>query len=111
MHEQTFENIDFTCRTQAGMMDKKMCYVGILSNNGEENDGKVQFLFEETVRKAQTSLNPKLYDGEYLSLVRRKDGRYQIHLKMICPNACTDAKNLSKHIGKELSQALEVVKQ
>lgn len=106
MIKEVFTETELTCISQESEMCNEQPRTGILTMNE-----KGVFRFEEAANRLQKSLNPKLYEGSYLSLVRRKDGRYQIHLKMICPNAYTDAKNLTKGIGKELSQALEVVKQ
>ena len=106
MIKEVFTETELTCISQDSEMCNEQPRTGILTMNE-----KGVFRFEEAANRLQKSLNPKLYEGSYISLVLRKDGRYQIHLKMICPNAYTDAKNLTKGIGKELSQALEVVKQ
>ena len=106
MIKEVFTETEQTCLSQESEMNNEQPRAGVLTMN--EQGG---FRFEEAVKMSQKSLNPKLFDGSYLSLVHRKDGRYQLHLKAVCLDTRSDARSLSKHIGKELCQALEVVKQ
>lgn len=106
MIKETFPNTELTCVSQESEMNNEQCRTGILSMR---EDGT--FFFEESVRKSQISRNPKLFDGNFISLVRRKDGCYQIHLKAVCVDHKSNAKKLAKGISKEIAQAVEVVNQ
>ena len=49
------------------------CYSGVLTRNGEDH-----FVFEESVnRGGRCPRNPKLFDGQYCSLVHMQNGKYQ----------------------------------
>ena len=56
-------------------LDDGGCLSGIISKT---SDG---FRFEEVIRKGRPPRNLKLFDGQYVSMVRMRNGRYQLHLK------------------------------
>ncbi len=105
MIKEIFTDIELICVSQEAEMNTEQSRSGIITMT-EEGD----FRFEEAVTRSRKALNPKLFDGTYLSLVRRKDGRYQLHLKAICLNPASNAKSISKGIAQELKKAMEVVK-
>ena len=79
-------------------------YSGLLTRDGDEH-----FIFEESCRKRRCPRNPKLFDGEYCSLVHMQNGKYQIHMKTINASAISDRKQLAFSVYSELLTALAVI--
>lgn len=79
------------------------CIIGNISRKG---DG---FLFEEQARRVRAPRNPKLYDGQYCSLVHRKDGRYQLHVSTFTDLGSVDVRRMVREIHKEMVDALKCV--
>ncbi len=76
MQKKTYKDIQLNCVFQhVTELNDSVCLTGIISRN----DGV--FCFEEEIRKGRAPRNPKLYDGQYVSLVRMLNGKYQIHAK------------------------------
>lgn len=76
MYKKIYDQTTLACLLQeSAEMKPNKCLTGILSQTSEG------FRFEETIRKGRAPRNPKLYDGKFISMVRRQDGRYQIHFK------------------------------
>lgn len=96
-------NANITCALQqdSEIINEK-CLTGILSRN---NDG---FLFEEAIRKGRAPRNPKLFDGKYISMVRKQNGRYQCHIKTFNPKEM-DRKKTAFAIYCELTQAFNII--
>ena len=68
------------------------CYNGILTR-----DSDTHYRFEETIRKGRRPRNPKLFDGKHISMVRKSNGRYQIHMKA-----------MGEKLDRELSALLQI---
>lgn len=77
-------------------------YNGILTRNAED-----YYVFEETVRKGRAPRNPKLFDGDYISLVRMQNGKYQCHFKTFDPCDSDDAKELAFKVYAEMINAFK----
>lgn len=77
-------------------------YSGILTRDAEDH-----FSFEEAVRKGRSPRNPKLFDGDFISLVRMQNGKYQCHLKTFDPCASGDCKELAFKIYAEMINAFK----
>lgn len=77
-------------------------YNGILTRDVEDH-----YIFEETVRKGRPPRNPKLFDGDYISLVRMRNGKYQCHLKTFDPCGSGDAKELAFKVYSEMIDAFK----
>lgn len=76
MNKKVYQKIDLNCVFQnVTEITDTGCLIGIISK-AEEG-----FRFEEEVRKGRPPRNPKLYDGQYISLVRMANGKYQMHAK------------------------------
>ena len=81
------------------------CYRGVLTRTGEH-----QFLFEECVPMVRHyHRNPKIYDGRYVNLVRKMNGRYQVRMRDIDATIVTDPQELAHRIYMELQEALSVM--
>ena len=78
------------------------CYNGILTR-----DSDTHFRFEETVRKGRRPRNPKLFDGKHISMVRKSNGRYQIHMKAMGEKL--DRENFAFEIYREVVSALKII--
>lgn len=76
MQKKTYNDVQLNCVFQnVTELPDSVCLTGIISRN---EDG---FRFEEEIKKGRPARNPKLYDGEYVSLVRMVNGKYQMHAK------------------------------
>lgn len=78
------------------------CYNGILTRDAEDH-----YCFEETIRKGRPPRNPKLFDGDFISLVRMQNGKYQCHLKTFDPSASGDCKELAFKVYAEMINAFK----
>ena len=87
------------------VFNQNMCLPGVLS----KADGG--FRFEQAVTQKRPRRNPKLYEGDYVSLVHRCDGKYACTLKYIRDQE----KNFDHHtvafrIYLELIDALQIIR-
>ena len=89
---------------QSEELGKNVCANGVISRNDEGD-----FRFEEAVRKGAPKRNPKLYDGEYISLVHMQNGKYQAHMKTINASGNFDRKELAKKVYTELVTAFQII--
>ena len=80
------------------------CYTGVLTRDGEEH-----FVFEESCRKHRCPRNPKLFDGQYCSLVHMQNGKYQIHMKTINASSITDRNQFAVNVYSELLTAFSII--
>ena len=87
------------------LLNPGQCYRGVLSRT--END---QYLFEEAVRVDRHGRrNPKLFDGQYVSLVHMQNGKYQVHMRTIDASAALDRKQLAFSVYNELLTAFDIM--
>lgn len=80
------------------------CPTGIISK-----DANGDFRFEEAVVRRIDKRNPKLFDGEYLSMVRMQNGKYQFHMKTLQASASLDPRDLAKKVGAEIVKAFKFI--
>lgn len=84
------------------LLVKGQSYNGILTRDADDH-----FSFEETIRKGPPPRNPKLFDGNYISLVRMQNGKYQCHLKTFDPSLSLDAYELAFNVYTEMMHAFK----
>lgn len=78
MQKLSIQNAKLSCFLQQDTeISQNKCYTGIIS---KVDDG---LRFEETIRKGRGPCCPKLYDGKYITLVRKSNGKYQIYTKTL----------------------------
>ena len=53
--------------------------------------------------------NPKLYDGNYISLVHMANGRYQCHMRTINASGNFDRQELAFKVYSELLTAFNII--
>lgn len=106
MYKQTINNISLQLvMQQPQVIDQPMCLAGVLSKNP---DG---LCFEESVKIKRPRRNPKLYEGQYVSLVHRSDGKYACSLKCITPKEkAFNPQNVAFRIYMELIDALQIIR-
>ena len=86
------------------VFNQSMSHAGVLSKDGEG------FRFEEAVKQKRPRRNPKFYEGQYVSLVHRSDGKYACSLKHIAtPDEDFDHQNVAFRIYLELIDALQII--
>ena len=106
MYKQTVNNINIQLvMQQAQVFNLSMSHAGVLSMNP---DG---FRFEEAVKQKRPRRNPKLYEGQYVSLVHRSDGKYACLLKCISPHDKDfDHNTVAFRIYLVLIDALQIIR-
>ena len=106
MYKQTISNISLQLVMQhSETFTRPVTHAGVLSRN---EDG---YRFEESVKQKRPRRNPKLYEGKYVSLVHRHDGKYACSLKCIRGNEKDfDHHTVAFHIYLELIDALQIIR-
>lgn len=106
MYKQTINNISLQLvMQQPPVADRQKNHQGVLSKH---QDG---YKFEEAVKIKRPRRNPKLYEGDYVSLVHRSDGKYACTLKHIAtPDEDFDHHNVAFRIYLELIDALQIIR-
>lgn len=107
MYKQTINNISLqlVMQTPQVVINPSVSHAGVLSKDGEG------FRFEEAVKIKRPRRNPKLYEGQYVSLVHRSDGKYACSLKHIAtPGEDFDHHNVAFRIYLELIDALQIIR-
>ena len=107
MYKQTVNNIALQLVMQHPevVINPSMSHAGVLSKDGEG------FRFEEAVKQKRPLRNPKLYEGQYVSLVHRSDGKYACSLKCISPHDKDfDHNTVAFRIYLELIDALQIIR-
>ena len=103
MYKKTYTNTTLTCSLQESTeIQKGQCLVGVISKSPEG------FRFEEAVRKGRPPRNPKLYDGKFISMVKRQDGRYQCYLKKAISEGL-DKHAFAEGVYQEIINALKII--
>ena len=105
MYKKIFSNVSLqVVMQQQEVTELPMNHTGVLSMN---SDG---FRFEEAVKQKRPRRNPKLYEGDYVSLVHRCDGKYACTLKYIRDQEKDfDHHNVAFRIYLELIDALQII--
>ena len=80
------------------------CYTGVLTRDGEDH-----FIFEESCHRGRSPRNPKLFDGNYCSLVHMQNGKYQIHMKTINASSITNRNQFAFNVYSELLTAFSII--
>ena len=107
MIKNTHLNVDLkTVMQQGAHLQEGLCYNGVLTRDGEDH-----YRFEEATRRGICKRNPKLFDGEYISLVHMRNGRYQCHMKTISASTVSDCYGLAYKVYSELVNALQIIDQ
>lgn len=104
MIKKNYPNVMLQCVTQQTEVNYRKSHTGILTLTDEG------FRFEESVRKSYPP-NPKVYEGQYLSMVRRPNGKYRPLLKTVSPADTTpeQRKDMAFKVYTELLNALEII--
>ena len=106
MYKKIFSNVSLqVVMQQQEVTELPMSHAGVLSMNP---DG---FRFEEAVKQKRPRRNPKLYEGQYVSLVHRSDGKYACTLKYIRDQEKDfDHHTVAFRIYLELIDALQIIR-
>ena len=106
MYKQTINNITLQLvMQQPEVMNRPLSHAGVLSKNP---DG---YRFEESVKCTRPKRNPKLYQGQYVSLVHRHDDKYACTLKHIATKEeGFDHHDVAFRIYLELIDALQIIR-
>ena len=102
MQKKTYTPTTLACiMQQDSEITSDKCLNGIISKT---TDG---FRFEEVLRKGRPPRNPKLFDGQYISMVRMQNGKYQIHMKTLADGF--DREKLPYLVCNEMVNALKIL--
>ena len=100
----TINNTNLTCILQQdNEISQNKCYTGIFS----KSDNALKF--EEAIRKGRAPRNPKLFDGKYITLVRKPNGKYQIHAKTLRIEPDFNPSDVAFGYFQEVSSALKFI--
>ena len=100
----TINNTNLTCMLQQdNEINQNKCYTGIFSKRGNS------LKFEEAIRKGRAPRNPKLFDGKYITLVRKTNGKYQIHAKALRIEPDFNPSDVAFGYFQEVSSALKFI--
>lgn len=104
MLKKNYSNINLSCTLQQdNEITTEKCLNGVISKTDEG------FRFEEAVRKGRPKRNPKLFDGNFISMVHMQNGKYQCHMKTICASKELDHQELAFKVYSELLHAFEII--
>jgi len=109
MNKQNYLCVDLQTHTQ-DRIRKNHAIFGMMEMT-EENE---QFEFQETripIRPMRPDIrNPKIYDGSWVSLIHKRNDRYQFHVCELdyLPTNKDDIYQLVGHIALDMIQALEL---
>lgn len=110
MHKKTFERINLICVFQNtnnfgnANSSNNVVVSGMISPT---KDGGV--LFQETMPRKRDIRNNRLYEGQLLNIVRRKDGLYYPFMKAFRPEEIEDKSAFAFRVYTELNEALNVI--
>jgi len=109
MYKKVFSNVSLqvVMQQQPEVFNQNMCLTGVLSKNLNV------YKFEQAVKQKRPRRNPKLYEGQYVSLVHRSDDRYACTLKYIRPkdeDPSFDHHDVAFRIYLELIDALQIIR-
>ena len=89
----------------SGEFSETSCPSGVISITGENN-----VKFEQSVGRSSTdSRNPKLLDGQYLSLTRKKNGKYSFNMKTLEFSPGLDGKAFAQGVKSEILKAFKFI--
>ena len=104
MQKKTYSSVDLACTfQQVEDLENDQCLNGVFSKSD------AGFKFEEAIKQPRPKRNPKLFDGNYCSLVHMQNGKYQIHMKTINASGVTDPSAYAFKIYSELLDAFKVI--
>lgn len=104
MQKKTYNDVQLNCVfQQVSELTDSVCLTGVISRN------EGGFRFEEEIKKGRSPRNPKLFDGQYCSLVHMQNGKYQIHMKTINASAIADRNQLAFNVYSELLTAFSII--
>ena len=121
MQKKIFERINLTCvfqntnnfgsavnadgsKVSGSTSSNNVVVNGMISTNG---DG--QILFQETLPRRRDIRNNRLYEGQLVNIVRRKDGLYYPFMKAFNPAEVTDKASFAFKVYQEISEALNSI--
>lgn len=102
MKKAIYANTTLACTFQQDEFNEHECLHGVISKS---NDG---FKFEEAVKQKRHLRNPKLFNGNYCSLVHMQNGKYQIHMRTIDATTVIEPEVFASKVYKELVKALKI---
>lgn len=104
MKKITIENATIEVVLQDGNeLSATNCPNGVISRKGNNT-----YKFEEAIRQPKSDKrNPKLIDGDFLSLTRKKNGKYSFNLKTVEFSPGMDGKAFANGVMKEILQGFK----
>lgn len=99
MKKVTIENATIEVVLQDGNeLSANNCPSGVISLKGDKT-----YKFEEAVRQPKSDKrNPKLIEGSFLSMTRKKNGKYSFNLKTVEFSPGMDGKEFAKGVMQEI---------
>lgn len=118
MQKKVFERVNLTCVFQntnnfgnainaantANVTQTNTIISGMLSPS---KDGGI--LFQETMPRKRDIRNNRLYEGQLVNIVRRKDGLYYPFMKAFNPDDVKDKSAFAFRVYQEITEALNSI--
>jgi len=105
MKKKNYSQVNLSCTfQQIEDLTHDQCLNGVFSLT---EDGV--YCFEESVKGHRDKRNPKLYDGDFCSLVHMQNGKYQIHMKTINASAIQDHNDFAFRVYSDLLNAFKCI--
>ena len=102
MTKKNYSNVNLACSfQQVEELSENQCLNGVFSKTTEG------FRFEEAAKGHRDKRNPKLFDGNYISMVKMQNGRYHFHLKTF-DISIIDRPKVAMGICDEIVTALQI---
>ena len=116
MNKTVYQNINLTCVFQD-------THPSLVATNGSVNVNPTQtvisgmlspgkdgdILFQENLPRRRDIRNNRLYEGQLVNIVRRKDGLYYPFMKAFNPAEVTDKASFAFKVYQEISEALNTI--
>lgn len=123
MNKKVYQNINLTCvfqNTNPNFGNNGVNQQGSLNPNPSSLNPQVisgmlspiangDVLFQETLPRKRVIRNSRLYEGQYVNVVRRKDGLYYPFLKAFNPKEIADKNDFAFRIYTEINEALNTI--
>lgn len=103
MYKKNYEQVDVTCILQKTSEIPEDAHL-----RGSISLTETGLRFEETLPVKRSPRNPKLYEGQHLSVVRKVNGSFQCHLKTL-KSTRLDAVAYAGEVYKELIEAFHSI--
>lgn len=103
MKKKNYCGVNLHCVMQKSELSGDKCANGVLSVT------PFGFRFEEAVRDQRPAINPKLFEGKYISLTRAANGKYRCFFRQLTDEQLSNPYRTAERVYDELLTALNLI--